>query len=222
MPDDVATHPQIRETEVVPIADLKPHERNYRSHPPDQLEHLTSSLREHGLYRNVVIARDGTLLAGHGVVEAAKAEGFEEIAVVRLDVDPDDDEAIKVLTADNELARLAEVNDRLLSEHLKKLAETGNLLGTGFDEAMLANLIYVTRPSSEIETMNAAAQWVGLPEFGQVTAPLRLVVSFDSVEERTSFLEQVGINVVHKNTNGTLSVWWPPREKEDLSSLRFE
>ena len=43
------------------LADLKPHPKNYRSHPPAQLEHIKSSLEQHGVYRNVVVARDNTI-----------------------------------------------------------------------------------------------------------------------------------------------------------------
>lgn len=54
--------------ETVPIKELRPHPRNYRSHPEDQLEELMASLDENNQYRNVVIAWDNTILAGHGVV----------------------------------------------------------------------------------------------------------------------------------------------------------
>ena len=46
---------------------LKPHPRNYRDHPQDQIDHLIQSIRENGFYRNVVVANDNTILAGHGV-----------------------------------------------------------------------------------------------------------------------------------------------------------
>lgn len=217
---------QLQPTETVAIADLKPHPRNYRAHPADQLEHLVQSLREHGLYRNIVVSRDGTILAGHGVVEAATELGWEEIAVIRLDVDPEDDQAIRVLTGDNELGRLAEVDDRLFSELLKELndsdGEIDGLLGTGFDEQMLANLIYVTRPQSEIRSMDEAAHWAGMPDFGQVDEPLKIVVSCETPADRDDLMKKLGIHTVAKKTGDTWSAWWPPRDREDLSSLRFD
>ena len=71
--------------EVLALKDLRPHPRNYREHPEDQLAHLKQSIQKHHIYRNIVIARDGTILAGHGVVEAAKALGLETIPGCRLD-----------------------------------------------------------------------------------------------------------------------------------------
>jgi ParB-like chromosome segregation protein Spo0J len=96
----------------VPIGDLKPHPRNYQKHPADQLKHIQASIAAHGYYRNIVVARDNTILAGHGVVEASRAMGKKRVPVVRLDVAPDDPRALKVLTSDNEISNLAEVDDR--------------------------------------------------------------------------------------------------------------
>lgn len=52
---------------------LKPHPRNYRGHPDDQLAHIERSIRDNGVYRNVLVARDYTILAGHGF-------GFDRVA----------------------------------------------------------------------------------------------------------------------------------------------
>ena len=215
---------RIQTTEMAAVADLRSHPRNYRAHPGEQLEHLAQSLREHGLYRSVVVARDGTILAGHGIAEAAKQLGLEEIPVVRLDLDPNDPKAMKILTGDNELTRLAEVDDRLLSELLREIAEADvdGLLGTGFDEQMLANLVYVTRMESEIPTLDHAGAWAGMPEFESFEAPYRVVVSLDSLEDTERFLAEIGVEVINRKDRETWSVRWPPRPKEDLSSLFFE
>ncbi len=81
--------------------------------------------------------------------------------------------------------------------------------------------------TDEVAAINSAtadetAEWVGLPEFLPVSDALKVVVSCDSVEDRDRLLRKLGIDVIHKGTRGTLSVWWPNRDKEDLSSLRFE
>lgn len=167
--------------EQVPLADLKPHPRNYREHPDDQIEHLAQSIRQNGFYRNIVVARDNTILAGHGVALAAGRLGMLEVPVVRLPIDPDCPAALKVLTGDNEIEHLAEQDDRLLSELLKEIKEVDldGLLGTGYDEAMLANLVFVTRPAGEIEDFDEAAHWVGMPEYHDGEEPLKLKAGID-------------------------------------------
>lgn len=70
--------------------------------------------------------------------------------------------------------------------------------------------------------LNADVEWVGLPRFE--AAPSKrpsIVLAFDSEEDRDRLVEQLGL-VIAKKTKGTWSAWWPPREKEDLASLRFD
>lgn len=217
---DIQTPP----AEQVPLASLKGHPRNYRQHPEDQIEHLAASIREHGLYRNIVTANDGTILAGHGVALAAAAAGLESVPVVRLPIEPDSPAALKVLTGDNEIEHLAEQDDRALSELLREIAldDPLALLGTGFDEAMLANLVYVTRPASEIADMDEAAHWVGMPEYAPADGDrerLRLTVSFAGEADRADFYRRLGIDGPRGQN---ASIWWPLREKDDPRSLRLE
>lgn len=210
-------------TETVAIADLKSHPRNYRQHPADQLEHIITSINEHGFYRNVVIARDNTILAGHDVVKACQQIGLDSVPVVRLDVDPESPQALKVLTGDNEISHLGEIDDRLLSELLKEIKDFDpvGLLGTGYDEMMLANLVMVTRPASEIADINEAAQWVGMPEYeggeGYPNAS-KVVVNFRNEIDRAEFARVLGITMTGK----TDTTWWPAKERNDLASVRFE
>src|SRR5262245_35987685 len=139
--NETATEPAALPVELVNLDDLRAHPRNYRQHPEDQLAHLEHSLREHGFYRNVVVARDLTILAGHGIVTAARRVGYASVPVHRLDLDPSSPKALKILAADNELPRFAETDDRALSELLRQIREedVSGLLGTGYDEMMLAN-----------------------------------------------------------------------------------
>lgn len=206
------------------IDELRPHPLNYRSHPEEQVRHIAHSIREHGFYRNVVVARDGTILAGHGVVEAARREGMGELPVVRLDVDANDPKALKVLTADNELARFAGVDDRQLTELLKTIGEVDvdGLLGTGYSTEQLAALAYVTRPSSEIGDVQDAALWAGMPEFDSGEKPFQLVISCDSEADREQLMAKLGANAVQQRHGKVWSIWWPLRDRDDPSALRFE
>ena len=216
--------PNALPVESVAIRDLKKHPRNYRQHPEDQLEHLVESLRVHGFYRNVVVAKDNTILAGHGVVEAAKRLGHETVPVIRLYVGPNDPRALKVLTGDNEIAHLGEIDDRLLSELLKDIKDTDidGLLGTGYDEQMLANLVFVTRPAEEIRTIDEAAEWVGMPEYEEGEQPLKVVASFRNEADRDEFLRIIGAPAHNGKCRDTLSLWWPHKEKNDLASVQFQ
>ena len=206
--------------EYVAVSELKPHPKHYREHPDDQLDHIVQSIKDNGHYRNVVIAKDNIILAGHGVVKASNKMGLKTIPVVRLDVPHTNKKAMKVLTGDNEIAHLGIVDDRLLSELLKDIKDSDitGLLGTGYDDAMLANLVMVSRPASEIEDFDAAAEWVGMPEYEKGEKPLQLIINFANAEDREKFAKLVGSPVTDK----TKSIWFPHRDKDDESSLRLE
>lgn len=216
---------KIHATITVPIAKLKEHPRNYRDHPDDQLEHIAASITEHGFYRNIVVAKDLTILAGHGVVKAASEKlGLTEVPVIKLNVGPNTPKALKVLTGDNELSRLAGIDDRLLSELLREVYEDDPtaLLGTGYDEAMLASLVLVTRPTSEIANPTEAAQWVGMPEFENNDKPFQLLVSFDSEADRDKLLKEIGVEPRIATPGGKCwSLRWPDRPREDVKSVAF-
>lgn len=201
------------------LAELKEHPKNYRIHPDDQIEHLCQSIREHGIYRNVVVACDGTILAGHGVVKACRKMQLTHVPVIQLSIKPDDVKAIKILTADNEISHLSEVDDRLLSELLKGISDVDTLLGTGYDEKMLANLVFVTRPKSEIGSINEAAEWVGMPDYEPTVVPFKTIVSFENEENRSTFYKLWGGVPPSKATD---SMWWPMKEREDLASVKIQ
>lgn len=207
----------------VSITDLKFHPRNYKKHPDDQLQHIMRSITDHGFYRNIVIAKDNTILAGQGVIQAAAKMGIKKVPVIRLDLDPNEPRALKVLTSDNEIGKLGEVDDRALTELLKEIMTTGDLLGTGYDEQKLAGLLYVTRPESEIQTLNEAEEWVGMPSYDEGEQRIRLVISFLSMEDREKFAELVNLKVdIKGKVVRTWSTRWPWTDRKDLQSTRFE
>ena len=86
---------------------------------------------------------------------------------------------------------------------------------------MLANLLFVSHDSSEIGSRSDAAAWAGMPEYDAGTERLQVVVSCDNEEDRISLLKLLEVTAAYKR--GTKwTVWWPPREREDLASLKFD
>lgn len=85
---------------------------------------------------------------------------------------------------------------------------------------------------------NNAVEWKGLPKFVPREKKIALVISCDTTQDRDELLKQLakiadrheewrkGLKnhevPVHKKTRDTFSLWWPPREQEDLSALRFD
>lgn len=148
---------------------LKPNPENYRAHPQEQIAEIAASLRAFGQYRNVVARPDGTILAGHGVVEAAIAEGRETIAVFVFD--GTDAEARRLMVADNELSRGAEDDERALHALLNEInRDFGDLAGTGWSDAEHeARLAELAAELQELETIDFTPQ-LSTDQAGQGTA----------------------------------------------------
>lgn len=223
--------PEEQERVVVPetapswarVAELKFHPRNYRKHPADQIAHLMQSIRVNGFYRNVVVSRDDTILAGAGTVTAARKLGMERVPVVRLPIEANDPRALKVIAGDNEIGRLAEVDDRALTDMLMEImgTEPEGLLGTGFDKMQLASLLYVTRPATELADIDAAAEWVGMPEYVDGQEQYRVVITCVSEEDRDRFVAEFGLTI-DKRLGRTWSTRWPFTVREDVAAVRFQ
>jgi hypothetical protein len=212
--------PKSYNTETISIDKLQPHPRNYREHPDDQLNHIITSIEQHGIYRNIVVASDYTVLAGHGVMKACRKMGLKEVPVIKLDIDSNSSQALKLLAGDNETGRLAQVNDRLLSEILKEVKDFDavGLVGTGFDEMMLANLVMISRTSKEISSINEAAEWVGMPDYEPKDDGIRLSVNFMTEDDRELFFKVIG----QKFTEKTKAIWFPYKERNDMASIKYE
>ena len=124
-------------TELRRIADLRPHPRNYRRHTDRQLALLRESLRIHGQQKPVVITPDGTILAGHGLVEAAKLEGWAEIACHVYDGPYPE----AFLAIDNRASDLAEDDEAALAELLRDLNAQDQLSAAGWEQDDMAELL---------------------------------------------------------------------------------
>lgn len=198
------------------IKSLTPHPRNYRRHPEEQLKHLAQSISEHGFYRNVVVARDGTILAGHGIVEAAAMIGMTSVPATFLDLDPEEPRALKVLAGDNELTRLAMDDAEGLSAILKGIAEqdASGLLGTGFDQAALSDLIFSTAERSE-GSIDPNAHWLGMPDYEneRINSHFRLTVHFKNEEDVLAFFKLI-------DRPKLTMLWWPESDGHVGSDFR--
>ena len=133
-------------TELVPIDDLTPDPANARKHGERNLSSIIDSLRAFGQQKPIVVDRRGVVIAGNGTLEAAKRLGWEEIAVVRTELDPTQATAFGI--ADNRTAELAEWDEDVLVSLLDSLDdETRDLLH--FDEKELEAMV----PKATVEVV---------------------------------------------------------------------
>ena len=119
---------------------LIPYVNNARTHSPEQIKKLRSSLREFGFVNPVIIDREYNVIAGHGRLMAAKEEGITEVSCVYVDHLTDAQKKAYIL-ADNRMALDAGWDEELLAVEMQELQDMGyDLSMTGFDEKELADL----------------------------------------------------------------------------------
>ena len=128
------------EMQLIATEKLIPYVNNARTHSAEQINKLRSSLREFGFINPVIIDRDFNVIAGHGRIEAAKAEGISEVPCVFADyLTPAQKKAY--ILADNRMAMDAGWDEELLRVEIEALqAESFDVGLTGFDESEIADL----------------------------------------------------------------------------------
>ena len=122
--------------EKVDIDRLIPYARNARTHSKEQILQLRSSLREFGFVNPIIVDKDLNIIAGHGRVLAAKAEGLSEVPCVFAEHLTDAQKRAYIL-ADNRLALNAGWDEELLALEFGELKDLGfdlELTGFGLDE----------------------------------------------------------------------------------------
>lgn len=128
------------EMQLVSTDKLIPYVNNARTHSAEQIMKLRSSLREFGFINPVIIDREFNVIAGHGRIAAAKAEGIEEVPCVFADHLTEAQKKAYIL-ADNRMALDAGWDEEMLKVEIEALqAEDIDLALTGFDEKELASL----------------------------------------------------------------------------------
>lgn len=136
--------------ELVPVEKLVPYMNNARTHSPEQITKLRSSLREFGFVNPIIIDSDYGIIAGHGRVLAAKEEGIREVPCVFADYLTEAQKKAYIL-ADNRMAMDAGWDEELLRIEIEALQGEDFDIGlAGFDADEIADL-FKDKNGTEVE-----------------------------------------------------------------------
>ena len=131
------------DTQTFALSDLQHYHRNARR---GNIKSIAESLRANGQYKPIVVnkgtktGRANEVLVGNHTLDAAESEGWENISAVVIDVT--DEQARRIVLADNRTSDLGAYDDELL---LELLMESDDLDGTAFtaeDVEALEHLTY--------------------------------------------------------------------------------
>ena len=125
----------MRKYENVNISKLIPYENNARTHSEEQIAKIVRSIEEFGFINPVLIDGDFGIIAGHGMVMAARKMGMAEVPCLFIE-DLTEAQKKAYILADNKLALDAGWDDELLRIEIGELqAMDFDVSLTGFDLA---------------------------------------------------------------------------------------
>ena len=121
--------------EIIKIDDLKPYEKNAKTHPKKQIDLLVENIKRFGFTTPVLIDENKEVIAGHGRLIALKK--MKEKTVPCVKIEGLTDEEIKALRlADNKIAEMGDWEMDLVIEELKGLSDE-ELDLTGFEKDLI-------------------------------------------------------------------------------------
>ena len=142
------------------VAALRPFGRNARTHSPKQVAEIAASIKAFGFNNPILVDKAGTIIAGHGRVEAAKKLGLETVPVIRLEHLADAEKRAYIL-ADNKLAEKAGWDRAILAielQHLTSLDLDFDVTVTGFEMAEIDLLLGEVDAKPDIDDVVPPAQ----------------------------------------------------------------
>lgn len=124
-----------------PIEDLIPYADNARLHTDAQVDQIARSIRQFGFTIPVLVREDGTIIAGHGRVLAARTLSLAEVPVM-VATGWSDEQCRAYAIADNRLAENSSWDAERLAREIMALSDIGaDLSGIGFTEAEIAGYL---------------------------------------------------------------------------------
>jgi ParB-like nuclease domain len=140
--------------ETIPVGGMRPHPGNARTHSKKQIRQIADSIRQFGFINPVLIGEDGSIIAGHGRVEAAKLLGLDSVPTVRL-AHLNAAQRRAYVLADNKLALNAGWDRELLAIELQGLIELDfDVELTGFSSTQIELVLHTAREGR----LNSAAE----------------------------------------------------------------
>ena len=119
---------------------LSAHPRNSRTHSPEQVDQIATSIGTFGFTNPILIDEQGVIIAGHGRLQAATLLGLQEVPCITL-TGLSEAQRRAYMIADNKIALNAGWDTEMLAIELEELGELGIDTGDlGFTDEELKRL----------------------------------------------------------------------------------
>lgn len=193
------------------IKELIPNEENPRLIYGDRMDKLMNSIKDFPAMmelRPIIIDEKNVILGGNMRFRAIEKLGMKTIpdAWVKKASELTEEQKKEFIIKDNVQFGEWEMDD------LANTWETDLLEEWGMKLPNLENINKVNGANEE---------WVGMPEFDAADNPFKIVINFDSEEDREEFQKKYEFKFTKQEAKAW-STWYPWRGRDDLQSLKYE
>lgn len=166
------------------IEELKPYDKNPRIND-NAVDSVAKSIEEFGFKSPIVVDKNYVIINGHTRLKAAQKLGMTEVPVIIAD-DLTEKQVKALRIADNKTAELADWDNTLLADEIKKLTDF-DFQDFGFGEVELMMLTEDIEPENFDDEM--------MKEYSQraddmVLKAGRVIITYEKPEEK-AFLEEL-------------------------------
>lgn len=209
-------HPKI---EYLPIEKLRPAKRNPRTHNKKQTEKLYAIIRQFGFINPIIIADDGTIIAGHLRFQVAKLMHLAEVPVIRIQHLTDAEKRAFAL-AENRIAQDAGTDPQLLHAEILELAvelpkESIDIAVTGYEISEIDTALM----NFEEPIQNTAADELPAPG-PRVSKPGDLWLMGEHRLSQTDARDSTAYEALMRGERATMTITDPPYNVSILSHAR--
>lgn len=194
---------------LVPLRDIVPYGRNPRLNAKS-ISRVKDSLDIHGQVKPLVLSTPGhpfdvsILCCGHTLLEALALKGDTHARVMYHDF-KDEAEFVDYNIRDNKTYEFGEWDEELLTE-----------LSESFDLDLFAMGFAEKGENDPLQEWQDS----GMPDYENEDkgSGSNIKIHFVTDKDKEDFGTLIGVNLKDRKA----SIWWPPKERENLKSFRWE
>ena len=194
------------------INELKSNESNPRVIKDHKFKKLIKSIKDFPQMlelRPIIIDENNIILGGNMRYRACKSAGLKEVPV----------KIAKGLTEEQK-------KEFIVKDNVGYGEWEWDSLGNEWDSTVLEEwgLDVWQNIDDTVNKINSMEEWVGMPDFEAKDNPYKIIINFETQEDRDEFHKLYPIDIQTKLTkeSNTWTTWHPYKERQDLKNLKFD
>jgi len=159
--------------------------------------------------RPIIVDEDMIILGGNMRWKASKEAGLKEVWI----------EVAEGLTEEQK-------QEFIVKDNVGFGEWEWDILGNEWDSSKLEDwgLDVWQNLDDTINKINSMEEWVGMPDFEAKENPYKLIINFETQEDRDEFhkLHPIEIQTKLNKESNAWTTWYPYKERQDLKNIKFD